>query len=192
MLEENMEENVNAFFCHLGVRNSLLRTQNKETMENSDIFYYAKMKKKHYFCTGKFIRSKVKKSTGLKTFHTTRYYLVEKNHRKFGFRKLSLLLPLKWDECSSFVSKFSKDWMIIFFSSENLVSLNKDCPSTGHFYNCNQMKIISLRILILQFSLLKYTKLQTTSIWEEDPRRKAVIHTASMIYFILFKKQEAL
>ena len=46
MLEENMEENVNAFFCHLGVRNSLLRTQNEETMENSDIFYYAKMKKK--------------------------------------------------------------------------------------------------------------------------------------------------
>lgn len=82
--------------------------------------------------------------------------------------------------------------MIIFFSSENLVSLNKDCPSTGHFYNCNQIKIISLRILILQFSLLKYTKLQTASIWEEDPRRKAVIHTASMIYFILFKKQEAL
>ena len=44
--EENMEENVNAFFCHLGVRNSLLRNQNEETMENSDIFYYAKMKKK--------------------------------------------------------------------------------------------------------------------------------------------------
>ena len=42
MLEENMEENVNAFFYHLGVRNVLLRTQNKEITENYDTFYYAK------------------------------------------------------------------------------------------------------------------------------------------------------
>ena len=53
-----MEENVNAFFCHLGVRNSLLRTQNEETIENSDIFYYAKMKKNITFALGNLLEAK--------------------------------------------------------------------------------------------------------------------------------------
>ena len=81
-----MEENVNAFFYHLGVRNVLLRTQNEEITENSDTFYYAKMikKKNITFALGKFIRSKVKKSTGLKTFHSTRHYLVEINHKEIN------------------------------------------------------------------------------------------------------------
>ena len=63
MLEENMEENVNAFFYHLGVRNVLLRTQNEEITENSDTFYYAKMikKKKHYFCTGEIYQKQSEK-----------------------------------------------------------------------------------------------------------------------------------
>lgn len=38
-------------------------------------------KKNITFALGKYIGSKVKKSTGLKTFHSTRYYLVEKNHK---------------------------------------------------------------------------------------------------------------
>ena len=41
-MKEMLEENMSAFFYHLGVRNSLLGTQNRQTTENFDMFLLCK------------------------------------------------------------------------------------------------------------------------------------------------------
>lgn len=79
-MKEMLEENMSTFFYHLRVRNSLLGTQNKQTTENFDMFLLCKDNKNITFALVKFIVSKGKKSTALKKFHYSRYYLVEKKH----------------------------------------------------------------------------------------------------------------
>lgn len=87
-----LEENMSAFFYHLGVRNSLLGTQNKQTTENFDMLLLCKDNKNITFALVKFIVSKVKKINCTQKISLFKVLSCrKKTHReKFRFRELLL------------------------------------------------------------------------------------------------------
>ena len=85
----------------LSPRSEEFPTQDSEWGNNGKFWYILLCKdeeKNITFALGKFIRSKVKKSIGLKTFHTTRYYLIEKNYRKIWIQRTlhSFAFKMRW------------------------------------------------------------------------------------------------